>query len=82
MGMSLFGNSGDKNTTNTSNTWNTTDSYNQSYNETTALSGFNTTTSFGVASEPNAAGGVANLGPYLMAAALIFGGVYLLNRKG
>ncbi len=83
MGISLFGNSGDKKTETTNISTSYADSFNSTFSRTSALSdvgniyfGWDPNTG----STPGSAG-VANLGPYLIGAAFIFAGLFLLNRK-
>jgi hypothetical protein len=84
-GFSLFGNSGDKINETISNTYNATDSYNETYSSSSALNnvgnvylGDSAAGTAGVTGQAPSL--VANLGPYLVPAALVFGALYFLQR--
>lgn len=81
-GFSLFGNSGDKTNVTNVTTTNNTDSFNRTFTSTRAFSDVgNTVFNYGPQPSAGAAGVIASLGPYVIAGALIFGGIVLMNRK-
>jgi len=81
MGLSLFGNSGDKTQISNQYTTNNTDSFNQTYSSVRSWSDVgNTVFQYGMPAQ-GAAGVVTSMGPYLVAVALVVAGAFLLSRR-